>query len=207
MNRRNLLAGTAAALASVAVVGCLDRGGSGANGSTTATPTPNANGATTGENTRTLRSGTTERPTASRSTEPSTPSPSPTTRDETPSVSPAEPAVLERTIEVRSRECGSTVNEVTIAFEHERISVEGRITGEDGCATAVLEETTYDREADTLRIVVTTERETDDQTACTQCLTEIEYVATVAVGNGPPGTVIVVHRGATGEEEVTRAEP
>lgn len=114
-------------------------------------------------------------------------------------------AIVNRRIEIRDRACGTATDEGTVTFGDRRVVVAGTITGSDSCATAVLDEVTYDPGADRLRVVVTTEHEGDGGKVCSQCLTEIDYEASVTVANTTPTTVVLVHRGATGETRVTTA--
>jgi hypothetical protein len=219
MNRRRLLAG-ASALAGALLAGCL--GGGGPSGSNTPTGTettpttaaPSTDTATTTTSTATETPTTDATATSPSSTEPSgstggtetgptgTAARSPTGTD---SAAPDTTTVVERRLAVEERSCGAAVDEGTIAFENGEIGVTGTITGSDGCATAALETAAYDRAANRLRIVVVTEDDSEPGTVCAQCLTEIDYEATVSFGNGVPETVVLVHRGTTGETRVETA--
>lgn len=218
MNRRQLLVG-AGTLAGSLLAGCLgDEESSGAGTPTDTEPETTASNTTTtptttGTATSTTATGT-EGP-SNRSvttTRLATESPGSTTADRTRttrspprSSTASRSAVVDRSIEVRDRACGNPVSEGTVAFAERRVVVTGTITGSDSCATAALDEVTYDASADRLRVVVATERERGEGTTCAQCLTEIDYEATVEFATEGPETVVLVHRGTAGETRVTTA--
>lgn len=93
-----------------------------------------------------------------------------------------------------------------MTFVERRVVVAGTITGSDGCTTATLDEATYDATDDRLRIVVATERAREESsTMCAQCLTEIDYEVRVEFAGRGPKAVVLVHRGASGNSQVTTA--
>ena len=112
------------------------------------------------------------------------------------------PTIVDRQLSVADRSCGTVTDEGTIAIENGRVVAGGTITGSDACTTAVLDEATYDRDANRLRIVVATETERKTGAVCAQCLTEIDYEATVGFEGAVPATVVLVHRGTAGETRV-----
>lgn len=228
MNRRRLLV-AAGTLASSTLAGCLGSGGSSGSGTSTDTETRTTTLTATTTRTSTATSspttartpiqesttltGTDEPTTGSEpSTGTATASPGSTTTQATRttdsttrSSTAGSNRIVDRTITIGDRACGTRVSEGTIAFEERRVDVSGTITGSDSCATAVLDETTYDAGADRLRIVVATESESQEGTVCSQCLTEIDYEARVTFTDRVPETVVLVHRGATGEIRVSTA--
>ena len=112
------------------------------------------------------------------------------------------PTIVDRQLSVADRSCGTVTDEGTITIENGRVVAGGTITGSDACTTAVLDEATYDRDANRLRIVVATETERKTGAVCAQCLTEIDYEATVGFEGAVPATVVLVHRGTAGETRV-----
>jgi len=213
MNRRRLLAG-AGTLAGSLLAGCL--GGEGpsgpetAEGTETETTTPTTTTTATTTATTTTTPSTRESTTATRSPTGSPPSTTTsrtrttgsTTRSQTPS---SRNAIVDRTIAIRDRTCGNPVDEGTVTFAERRVVVAGTITGNDSCTTAVFDEATYDATDDRLRIVVATERAREESTMCAQCLTEIDYEVRVEFAGRGPKAVVLVHRGASGDSQVTTA--
>lgn len=174
MKRRTALRLAGAGLAGLA--GCLS-GGDGSTPGETGTAVP------------------TESPTA-------TPTESPTaTPTETSTPTPGTPRVVDRSFEVTGRECGAGEESADVTLDASRIDVEGTAIGSNGCETARLEEASYDPDADTLTVVVEVYRP-DDADACTQCLTDIDYRASVGFEGGTPQNVRVVH----GSTVVTETE-
>ncbi|MFC7019647.1 MULTISPECIES: twin-arginine translocation signal domain-containing protein [Haloarcula] len=124
---------------------------------------------------------------------------------------PAEPSqspVLEDTeFAVDDRTSGGERDEATVRFEAPRVVVEGVIWGRDGCKTATLLGSEYDRESNTLTVSVgTTDREGTEDQACTQAIVEIEYTATATFDAGLPSRVVVEHDHGDGPEQVADSE-
>lgn len=233
MNRRELLVG-AGTLATPLLAGCLGDGGSSDPGSGTETGTETTGTSATVTSTTTTTTTTTAQPsaatrtpTATQTSTTATETAEPTTRPATPTATATDTpgsttstestasarsttgsdrrAITDRTINVGDRTCGNPVSEGTIGFEAKRVVATGTITGSDSCATAIIGEAAYDRARDRLRLVVATEFERESGTVCSQCLTEIDYEATVTFATDAPETVVLVHRGATDESRVTTA--
>ena len=212
MNRRRLLA-SSGTIAGSLLAGCFgeeDSPGSNAETRTettttsTATPSPTSTQRPTTESNPSPANGTTDSPASTRSTTAGQPTGGSATRSQT---STGTSTLRTRRLTVTDRACGNPTDEGAIGFENGRVTLTGTITGSDGCATAVLGDVTYDRAADRLRVVVATEKESGGGAICTQCLTEIDYEASVALENGTPVTVVLVHRGTTGETRVATASP
>lgn len=212
MNRRRLLA-SSGTIAGSLLAGCFgeeDSPGSNAETRTettttsTATPSPTSTQRPTTESNPSPANGATDSPASTRSTTAGQPTGGSTTRSQT---STGTSALRTRRLTVTDRACGNPTDEGAIGFENGRVTLTGTITGSDGCATAVLGDVTYDRAADRLRVVITTGKDSGGGAICTQCLTEIDYEASVALENGTPVTVVLVHRGTTGETRVATASP
>jgi hypothetical protein len=105
---------------------------------------------------------------------------------------------------VGERACLSGEERRQATGEGTRVLVTGTITGSDACATAVLQDVSFEHTGGErrLRVVVGTESAAEPGEVCGQCLTGIEYEARVPVGDRQPNRVVVVHRGAAGESRV-----
>ena len=104
------------------------------------------------------------------------------------------------TFQVTGSGCGSQKNEADVTFGDGQVTVEGTTWGNDACYTARLESTTFD--GGTLTVRVAAERPESENQGCAQCISEIDYRATVETPE-TPAEVVVVHRGET----VTTASP
>jgi hypothetical protein len=146
----------------------------------------------------------TESPTATSTESPTaTPTESPTatpTETSSPTPTPDTPRIVDRSFEVTERECGTGEEGADVTHDALRIDVDGTAAGSNGCETARLGEASYDPDADTLTVVVEV-YQPDDADACTQCLTDIDYRASVRFEGGTPGSVRVIH----GEEVVAES--
>lgn len=111
----------------------------------------------------------------------------------TPSPTP-EPAVTDTGFAVTDQSCGTGGAGATVTREDGTVTVDGTATGNNGCYTAVLERAAFD--GDELRVAVTTREEGGDETACIQCIVDIDYEATVDY-DGEVGSVVVTHDGET----------
>jgi hypothetical protein len=124
-----------------------------------------------------------------------TPSPTPTPT-ETPTPSPAG-----SDFEASEAECGNGTDEAAVAFESDRVRVEGTASGADACHTVRLAGIEY--EDGTLTVGVESYVPESEQDAmCAQCLVDVPYAATVRFDGGLPDRVVVVHDG----ERVTAAD-
>lgn len=109
---------------------------------------------------------------------------------DTPTDGPDDPAT---SFSVSATRCGSQANRAAVTFGEGVVTVDGTLWGNDACYTGRLGSVSID--GDTLTVRVTAERP-DDVRGCAQCISEIDYRATVEVAS-PPSTVVVVHRGET----------
>jgi hypothetical protein len=117
------------------------------------------------------------------------------------------PTLQDTEFVVGNRTSGSERDEATVRVEESRVVVEGVIWGSDGCKTATLLGSDYDRESNTQTVTVgTTDREGTEDQACTEAIVEIEYVATATFEGGLPGRVVVEHDHGDGPVQVTEAE-
>ncbi|MFC5969723.1 hypothetical protein ACFPYI_00115 [Halomarina salina] len=215
MDRRTFI-GTVGAGIAATIAGCTDAGSGGdgdgggdggdgqtgtdATGTTTGTErteTPTDPTETTGSGETTDADGTTD-DTSTEST-PDTTAESPGTgTDEGTGTASGSLAVVDTSFEVTSSECGGGVSEATVSVDSDTVSIDGTIGGRNGCDTARIAGTTV--ESGTLTVSV--ERytpESEDPTACVDCLTDIEYTSSVTI-EGTPDTVVVNH----GDEQVAK---
>lgn len=126
-----------------------------------------------------------------------TPSPTPTS---TPTETPT-PSSVGSDFEAGEAECGNGTDEAAVAFESDRILVEGTASGADACHTVRLAGVEY--EGGTLTVGVESYvPESEQDATCAQCLVDVPYTATVRFDGGLPDRVVVVHDG----ERVTAAD-
>ncbi|WP_436908061.1 hypothetical protein [Halosimplex marinum] len=206
MKRRALLRGLGAA-GTLALTGCLSDGSDGEPTDTdgpadTATPTDTSAGGPPDTDrptaTPTDRAGdTVTEPDPDGTDDPSaTPSDAPAeTASETPDGEPsATPGgVADSSLEVTDSGCGTQADEASVDFDGSdgTVTVTGTIWGSDACYTAVLSDVRLDGDAAT--VVVGSESDAGTDTMCAQCITEIDYEATVAFDGALPREVTVVH--------------
>lgn len=197
MDRRRFLSAVAGTTALGVAAGCLGtRGGGGGSNGTSAdgeTDTPSS--------------------TPSQGTPSSTPTGDQTGTDvptetgtDAPTGTPGgTPAIVDRTFrrtgDCRSDEAGTA----SVSFGADAVTVEGCITGNDGCQQAVLKRARYDPSDDTLTVVVTTNAADETPEACTQALVYRSYEATVSFEGGLPAEVSVVHDSIGDPREVAHA--
>jgi hypothetical protein len=115
---------------------------------------------------------------------------------DTPGSTDGEARLLDSEFEVTDVECGTATSEHDVETGDEQVTISGTLDGSSGCSSAELVRGEYDAGADALFVEVEAV-ERDDAGTCTQCIVEIDYVATFEFENGEPGTVTVEHRGAT----------
>lgn len=164
------------------IAGCTETGpGQGGPGNT-ATDTPTD--APTGEPTDTATGTSSDTP----------PSGSPPTSEATPTPTPGSPRVSGTSFEVVENTCGEEKNRATVEWTDRSVKVTGVVNGANPCYTAELERARYDGEADELRVDVRSYNP-ETQTACAQCIVEIDYRSTVEFEGGTPGSVVVRHNG------------
>lgn len=116
-------------------------------------------------------------------------SPTPTA---TPEQVPGSPGVTEPRLDVTGRECGEGANRASVAVLDDRVMIEGTIAGSDTCDTAALSGVSR-REDGALTITVGAVRESDGTEACAQCITDIDYTATIPFDTPAPERVVVIH--------------
>ena len=104
------------------------------------------------------------------------------------------PSELATSFTVSGTRCGNQTNEAAVTFSDGRVTVDGTIWGNDACYTGHLESVTL--EGGTLTISVVAERPEGEDVGCAQCISEIDYRATVETPSTPE-EVVVVHRGET----------
>ncbi|WP_227352686.1 hypothetical protein [Haladaptatus salinisoli] len=104
------------------------------------------------------------------------------------------PTIENRSFKVLGANCGNETQTATVSFEPSKknVVVTGTITGSDSCAKPVLAGANVGKDG-ALTVKVETKKK-DGATACTQCLTELEYRATLSFGGPIPESVKVVHR-------------
>ena len=95
---------------------------------------------------------------------------------------------------VGATRCGTQTNEAEVTFGDGTVTVEGTTWGNDACYTARLDSAAI--AGGTLTVAVVTESTAGEDEACAQCITEIEYRATVGTAS-TPGEVVVTHDGET----------
>ena len=110
------------------------------------------------------------------------------------------PSDLATSFAVSGSRCGNQTNEASVTFGDGRVTVDGTIWGNDACYTGHLESATL--VGGTLTIRVVAERPRGEDVGCAQCITEIDYRATVETPSTPE-EVVVVHR----DETVATASP
>ncbi|WP_436923223.1 hypothetical protein [Halosimplex amylolyticum] len=203
MKRRTLLRGLSAAGA-LAATGCLSDG-PGAQPTETDEPTgtPEPTDADTQSDTH---GDTVTEPDPDGS---DTPSDAPTdtvseTPDSEPSTTPS--GIADESFSVTGNDCGSQTDEASVSFDEGSgsVTVTGTIWGNDACYTAVLSDVRLD--GGSLTVVVAAESDADTDTACAECITEIDYEATIALDAALPETVTVVHEHGGEDTRVTSAD-
>ncbi|GAB7012200.1 hypothetical protein [Halolamina salina] len=183
MERRTFLAGTAAALSTVA--GCVGDAPETPDGGAEPTDTDG------GTDTETPETDTPEDGTPDDTDTPT----------ETPSG--ASTAIVSRSLEQQG-DCDSP-GSASIAADGATVTVEGCIVGRNGCTYPALESARYDADADELTVRVVAEDKSDPDESCTQALVSRGYVVTVEFDGARPGTTTVVHDGAEGQRQVAQS--
>ena len=124
--------------------------------------------------------------------------------DGTPGTTPIPDRVTDESLSVTASECGGQVDDASVSVGDSEVTVTGTIWGNDACYTAVLADARV--ESDTLVVVVGSEREGGTDRMCTQCITEIDYEATVAFVGDPFEGVEVRHDHGDGGSTVATAD-
>lgn len=115
--------------------------------------------------------------------------------------------LADTSFEITDRGCGQPGSEASISFEagDGSVGVTGTIPGASACYIAELADTSYDAESGTLEVTVASMQE-EGADMCADCITEIDYEATVSFEGGLPANVRVVHQAMGESETVTTAE-
>lgn len=126
-----------------------------------------------------------------------TPTPTPTGPTTTPTPTSPPPATdtLTADFSVRSRNCGTGDHQAAVTRTGDTVTVDGVIRGSDTCDTGELDTVRF--KAGTLTVAVITVKEGDDTTGCAQCLTDIDYTASIEVGHRTVEEIAVTHDGET----------
>ncbi|WP_363467690.1 hypothetical protein [Halogeometricum borinquense] len=91
--------------------------------------------------------------------------------------------------------------EVALNVDDDTVVCRGCVRGKNACTIAVLDEATYDADADELRVVVATEEDREEGTMCAQVIQELGYEVSVTFDGGLPGTVTLVEDDVDGQNE------
>lgn len=102
--------------------------------------------------------------------------------------------------EVGASECGQQREEATVSFDDRTVTVTGTVWGNDLTYTAALDSAAMD---DGTLVVTVVARPDDEGGLGGQCITEIDYEATVTLDRAGPEAVRVCHR--RGDETTTVA--
>lgn len=121
---------------------------------------------------------------SSSPTDSATPSPTPTPSPES--------RVTGTEFTVTDRSCGTGESTATVTSTDATVAVDGTARGSNGCYTAGLESAAFD--GGELRVAIRTREEGGTDTACTQCIVDIDYEATVEYEGRLDG-VVVTHDG------------
>lgn len=125
--------------------------------------------------------------------------------DRTSVVATGEPTLEERSFRVIESGCGTQTNEATVEFQDTSVVVSGTITGSDACQTAELAAVNFDADTGALTVTVAT-LDREEGGVCAQCLTEIDYRATITFSGGLPSVVTVNHDGTGGSGTVATVD-
>ncbi|WP_459194504.1 hypothetical protein [Halosimplex sp. J119] len=126
------------------------------------------------------------------------------TPDSEPSATPS--GIADESLSVTRNECGTETDEASVAFDEDggTVTVTGTIWGNDACYTATLADVRLD--GGTLTVTVGAESDAGTDTMCAECITEIDYEATVALESALPETVTVVHQHDGEDTHVTSTD-
>jgi len=105
---------------------------------------------------------------------------------------------------VTGSSCGAETDDASVTFDGSAIAITGTIWGNDACYTATLADTRL--ENGTLTVVVAAESDAGTETACAQCITEIDYEVDVAFDGSLPDKVVVEHEHDGSTTTVTTAD-
>lgn len=131
-----------------------------------------------------------------------------TTTESTTSTTSPEPSLGESSLRVTDAGCGSQdAGGAEVSFDEQSIVVTGTVVGNNGCYRARLADVSYESSSDTCRVVVEAYDASDPDEMCTQCITTIDYEASVAFDGGLPETVDVVHDDMSGRSTVATDSP
>ncbi|MFB6125192.1 MAG: hypothetical protein ABEJ59_04465 [Halanaeroarchaeum sp.] len=118
----------------------------------------------------------------------------------------ASPSLGDATLAQTGSQCATQdATEASVAFESDAVAVTGTIVGADACFVATLAAAEFDPGASVLTVTVRSERQTDEDTACAQCITAIDYEVRATFADGLPERVVVEHERDGGTETVAEA--
>jgi len=110
--------------------------------------------------------------------------------------------VTESSLRVTNAECGSQgAGKASVSFGSVSVSVPGTVVGNNACYRARLADVSYDAASGTCRVVIEAFNASPEE-MCAQCITVIDYEATVEFEGGLPDTVEVVHDDMSGRSTV-----
>lgn len=194
MNRRELLTRFGAVLGTASLGGCLSE----------YRDTVGDVGETTTETETTTDEGTTEPETTTE--EETTDETSETTDATTAEETGQQVTVSDTSFEVLESGCGKPTSQASVDFADESsVGVTGTVSGANACYTAELADANYDSETDAA-VVTVASKKAEDAEMCADCITEIDYEATVTFEGGLPATVEVVHQSLDETATVATAE-
>jgi hypothetical protein len=105
--------------------------------------------------------------------------------------------------QMTNAECATEdATQASVSFGETTVTVEGTIVGADACYVAKLDSVTHDEMEKELAVVVESVREADEDTACAQCITAIDYALTARFSDGLPDRVVVSHKRGEAVTEV-----
>ena len=92
-------------------------------------------------------------------------------------------------------ECATEeATEASVSFGETAVTIDGTTVGADACYVAKLDSVVHDEMENELAVVVASVREADEDTACAQCITAIDYTMTTRFSGGLPDRVVVSHK-------------
>ena len=115
-----------------------------------------------------------------------------------PTPDPPTTPTVDPTLTVIASGCGDGTDRAAIRFADETVHIEGVIVGSNTCETAQIESVTTT--GSTLRVEIVTAVPGTGTPACAQCLTDIEYRATIDGDGFTPDEVVVIHDGTVVEQ-------
>lgn len=103
------------------------------------------------------------------------------------------PALVKRSFDIVSSECGGRKRKTRVSFDNHTVRVTGTIRGSNSCYTAELKNCTFEQGTLTMNV---RSFKPDTNELCSMCLKQIEYDTMCVFENGLPKRVDVLHNGA-----------